>query len=378
MYTLENTYHWLVNWEVKYPYHALGVLVGQLNAAASANDAARVAELVDELKFAADRLADPLQRAQVRLECARAYHNVLKNNEAMDEIGEAIKLLDKASAYDGASKHYYAVAKWMLGDLLLELKPPPHSSGKSPQSGNPRKEALVAWQTSLNEFTSLVVWPVHEVGSGAWYQDRCAEMRQGIDRLLLSPRPAPAPTARKGAAAGATPPPPKFKFPISTLYAGNIQSLAVVGQIPAGGFGPTGMDPHTLEKVRLLPSQDKFTIGGKTHRLVNLRGSPGVTELVSSRAYFILRVKGDSMNADHIDPGDYVLVRQQDSADPMDIVAAEVVHTDAEATLKRFVRRDRQVILEPRSTNPNHPTFTFTEPTRNFFIRGVALAVFKP
>jgi SOS-response transcriptional repressor LexA len=138
------------------------------------------------------------------------------------------------------------------------------------------------------------------------------------------------------------------------------------------------MDPHIIESLHLEPSQDEFFFGNKLHRLVNLRGSPGVTELVSSTTYFILQVKGDSMNADQIDPGDFVLLRQQNSADQMDIVAAEIVNVDTEATLKRFLRKNGKIILEPSSTNPTHQAFTFNETARNFFIRGVALGVFKP
>jgi repressor LexA len=63
---------------------------------------------------------------------------------------------------------------------------------------------------------------------------------------------------------------------------------------------------------------------------------------------FALRVRGDSMIEAHIMDGDLVLVRKQDSASPGDIVAALL---DGEATVKRFAREGRALVLEPA-----HPT----------------------
>jgi repressor LexA len=63
---------------------------------------------------------------------------------------------------------------------------------------------------------------------------------------------------------------------------------------------------------------------------------------------FALRVRGDSMINAHICDGDFVVVRQQESAQPNDIVVAMV---DADATVKRFVRDGDRVLLKPE-----HPT----------------------
>jgi hypothetical protein len=364
--TLENTYQWLQVSEHALPQHALAMYVQQMHAAVEKNNPKQALTLLDEVKETAATIADPLVQACVRLQCARADYNLKRSDEALQELDEAIDLLRPRAGYDSAYKHCDAVTHWMLGNLLLDM-PGQHGA------------AVAAWQTCLDAFTNLVAWP-SEFGAESsdnpeWYRDRCAEMRQGIERVVSAgtvrpPRkPAPGPLPRPSA---------PFKWPMSTLYSGNIRTIRVVGQIPAGGFAPSSMDPYIVETLRLEPSQDEFFIGNKPHRLVNLRGSPGVTELVSSTTYYLLQVKGDSMNADQIDPGDYVLLRQQCNADQMDIVAAEIVNVDTEATLKRFVRKNGKIILEPSSTNPSHQPFTFTDTTRNFFIRGVALGVFKP
>jgi len=63
---------------------------------------------------------------------------------------------------------------------------------------------------------------------------------------------------------------------------------------------------------------------------------------------FALRVRGESMIDAHIVDGDLVLVRQQETASPGDIVAALI---DGEATVKRFAREGASVVLRPA-----HPT----------------------
>lgn len=69
---------------------------------------------------------------------------------------------------------------------------------------------------------------------------------------------------------------------------------------------------------------------------------------VRSERAFLLKVEGDSMVEAGIQDGDYVLVRQQDTADDGDIVVALL---EDEATVKVFYRDREGVRLEPR--NPN-------------------------
>lgn len=63
---------------------------------------------------------------------------------------------------------------------------------------------------------------------------------------------------------------------------------------------------------------------------------------------FALKVQGDSMIGAHIVDGDLVLVRKQESASHGEIVAALL---DGEATVKRFSREGKTVVLRPE-----HPT----------------------
>jgi repressor LexA len=67
-------------------------------------------------------------------------------------------------------------------------------------------------------------------------------------------------------------------------------------------------------------------------------------ELVGEGEVFMLQVKGDSMIDAAICNGDWVVVRQQPTADVGDIVAAMI---DGEATVKSYRRRDGHVWLMP-------------------------------
>ncbi len=69
-------------------------------------------------------------------------------------------------------------------------------------------------------------------------------------------------------------------------------------------------------------------------------------DFVHARNVFVLQVKGNSMQDDHILDGDYIVVEQTEVAHPGDIVVALV--GGEEATLKRFYREaGGKVRLQP-------------------------------
>jgi repressor LexA len=69
-------------------------------------------------------------------------------------------------------------------------------------------------------------------------------------------------------------------------------------------------------------------------------------EIVGEGNTFLLRVVGESMRDAAITDGDWVVVRQQPTADNGDIVAAMI---DGEATVKTFQRKDGHVWLIPHN-----------------------------
>ncbi|MDP3957478.1 MAG: transcriptional repressor LexA [bacterium] len=85
-------------------------------------------------------------------------------------------------------------------------------------------------------------------------------------------------------------------------------------------------------------------------------------------SYYLLRVTGDSMNEVGINDKDFVLVRQQPTAELGERVVALI---DDEATIKEYHPKDDVVILKPRSTNPDNKPIILD---RDFQIQGVVVA----
>jgi repressor LexA len=108
--------------------------------------------------------------------------------------------------------------------------------------------------------------------------------------------------------------------------------VPMVGRIAAGG--PI-LAEETLEDVFPLPKQ-----------------------LVGEGTLFLLEVRGDSMVEAAICDGDYVVVRQEQTAENGEIVAALI---DGEATVKTFQRKGGQVWLLPH--NPAYEPIDGTHAT---------------
>jgi repressor LexA len=108
--------------------------------------------------------------------------------------------------------------------------------------------------------------------------------------------------------------------------------VPMVGRIAAGG--PI-LAEETLDDVFPLPKQ-----------------------LVGDGTLFMLEVRGDSMVGAAICDGDYVVVRQEQTAENGEIVAALI---DGEATVKTFQRKDGHVWLLPH--NPAYEPIDGTHAT---------------
>src|ERR1700752_3910563 len=74
-----------------------------------------------------------------------------------------------------------------------------------------------------------------------------------------------------------------------------------------------------------------------------------LADFVRSKEVFVLEVRGESMQDEHILDGDYVLVEKSKTAHNGDIVVALVESSDA--TLKRFYREGDSIRLQPSNVN---------------------------
>lgn len=92
--------------------------------------------------------------------------------------------------------------------------------------------------------------------------------------------------------------------------------------------------------------------------------------LLGNGTFFALHAKGDSMIKANIEDGDFVIVRQQNTANEGEIVVALI---DDEATLKRYYidKQKKKVRLHPENDEMEDMFFD------NISIQGVAVKVLK-
>lgn len=102
-------------------------------------------------------------------------------------------------------------------------------------------------------------------------------------------------------------------------------------------------------QVQNVPILGRIAAGGPILAVENLEETlPLPQEIVGTGTLFALRVKGDSMIDAGIFDGDLVIIRQQQTADDGEIIAALV--DGEEATVKTLRRRNGRVLLE--AANP--------------------------
>jgi repressor LexA len=87
--------------------------------------------------------------------------------------------------------------------------------------------------------------------------------------------------------------------------------------------------------------------------------------------HFVLKVRGTSMIDDHIADGDYVVIREQSTAENGERVVAMI---DNEVTLKRFYHKGHKVILQPcnNTMDPIH-----VNPDSDAHVLGVLVGVLR-
>jgi repressor LexA len=125
----------------------------------------------------------------------------------------------------------------------------------------------------------------------------------------------------------------------------------------------------SMRGVRELPVLGAVAAGVPMLAEENIEGTiPLPTEVVREDSTFVLRVKGDSMIDAGIFDGDFVVVRQQPTADNGDIVVALL---EDEATVKRFFRETDRIRLQPENDSME-PIYV-----RDVTILGKVVAVFR-
>ncbi len=123
-----------------------------------------------------------------------------------------------------------------------------------------------------------------------------------------------------------------------------------VGVLATTDDNPMGVDieqQQSMPKAAYVPLVGRIAAGGPVLAEQAIEDVfPLPREIVGEGELFLLSVTGDSMVDAAITDGDWVVVRQQPTADPGEIVAAMI---DGEATVKTFKRKDGHIWLMPHN-----------------------------
>ncbi|HYH00371.1 MAG TPA: transcriptional repressor LexA [Terriglobales bacterium] len=110
---------------------------------------------------------------------------------------------------------------------------------------------------------------------------------------------------------------------------------------------PRGRVRQTVASGPVLPLLGRIAAG----RPIEAPENPetiSLTDFTGTKDVFVLEVRGDSMEDEHILDGDYVLIEKAETAHDGEIVVALVDGSDT--TLKRFYREGSTIRLQPSNT----------------------------
>src|SRR5690242_16080906 len=126
----------------------------------------------------------------------------------------------------------------------------------------------------------------------------------------------------------------------------SLGTIAEGGAEPGASYDETGVGDARPEAT-YVPMVGRIAAGGPILAEETLDDVfPLPKQLVGEGTLFLLEVRGDSMVDAAICDGDYVVVRQEQTAENGEIVAALI---DGEATVKTFQRKGGQVWLLPHN-----------------------------
>ena len=152
-----------------------------------------------------------------------------------------------------------------------------------------------------------------------------------------------------------------------------IKEMESKGMVVRQSGNRSVMTKTILKKINLkqLPIVGTIACGEPIFAEENIQGYLSISsEFLGNGQFFVLQASGDSMIKVGINDGDYVIVRQQETAEQGQIVVALI---DDEATLKRYYldNKKKKIRLHPENDTMEDMYFDKIQ------IQGVAVKVIK-
>jgi repressor LexA len=121
-------------------------------------------------------------------------------------------------------------------------------------------------------------------------------------------------------------------------------------------------------RVRVVPVVGQVAAGEPILAAENIESTMPLPAEVADESTFILKIRGDSMIDAGVFDGDFVVVRQQNTANNGDIVVALI---EDEATVKTFYREADRIRLQPQNPTMD-PIYA-----RDVLVLGKVVALFR-
>lgn len=298
--------------------------------------------------------ANAREKARILLECALAECRIGEKTRAASLAKDALAHFDT-----NGDTIYVATTLFLLGYLASSL--------------NNAEQALVYWRDSHTEFKSIyqACDETQHAPYRRWLGLRLADIdaieKETVNRISEVRKPVPMPNPTPPSAADQA---RRDRLVLAQPDHAQMEAHFRQSGFPEGSFASIEIEHAVIQNQR--------------HRIVNLKADGAPVQLQAADRFITVRVESDSMNQARnqhsagIDPGDYVLLRLQSTADHGDIVAVQVFHEGSTAALRYYYASPDGIVLEPSSTNRGQQAYHFMPGDPSFEIRGVAVALFKP
>jgi len=137
-----------------------------------------------------------------------------------------------------------------------------------------------------------------------------------------------------------------FNF-LPRAAANHVNALVKKGYLTKKPLKSRSLEVVGRHRTKEVPLVGRVAAGEPILAVENIQGAVMLpADWVDGDGNFLLKVDGDSMVEAHICSGDYVVVKQQSSADTGDIVVALL---DDEATVKRLMKEKDRIVLKPEN-----------------------------
>jgi hypothetical protein len=376
MISFEDVQGWLNKYNTSHISAPAGSLIDQVRKSLREGRKDETRGLLQQLYDLACNLRDEIEVNEILIECGHISF-------ILDDLTEAESILMDSVSRAWSDPHRRAVIQWMLGCVQWQSLPN-------------RQQAMGSWQNSLLDFERLAKEAGLTSEQHFWYLETCGQLQKSLLEAMkqaggyvdVDEKPSKkvheeeSSTLLMDVAKTSLAPessvdepslPPHPAYPSITHTFDILQLFTVSEEIPAGDFGPSGIDPFPIGTVEI----DSLTINGHPYSIHSTRGRK-IINLPFDQKFSVVKVKGDSMDQENITEKDYVLLRRVEAPTNGDIVMAEITGIDSHATLKKYSREGDSIILKPQSSNPIHKPFVFKKINEGFYIRGVVVAILKP